>query len=79
MFTLPKRSLSEIKEARARIEALKNEPALTKEQKKANWQAVLQQLRQTPPEKLSALAKWMLSQEEKGREEYVIDMRAVLK
>lgn len=46
--------------------------------KKQRWAVTLEKIRNTPPEKLSKLAKWILKDEEKKQEVHV-DMKAVLK
>lgn len=48
------------------------------ELKKQRWANTLEKLRNTPPEKLSKWAKWVLRNEENKQEVY-IDMKAVLK
>lgn len=50
----------------------------TKQQKARDWAAFLEKLRNTPREKLSKAAQWVLDNEEK-EERYWVDMRAVLK
>ncbi len=52
---------------------------MTKEEKKRmRRQALVERLRNTPSDKLSKAAKWMLKSEEEGNE-YWMDMKAVLK
>lgn len=48
------------------------------EMKKKRWAETIERLRNTPPEKLSKTAKWILKNEE-NRQEVWMDMRAVLK
>lgn len=46
--------------------------------KSAKRVAIIEKLRNTPADKLSKTAKWMLKREDDG-EKYWMDMRAVLK
>lgn len=50
----------------------------SKEQKIQDWTKFMEKLRNTPEEKLSKAAKWVLKDEAEGRE-YWMDMKAVLK
>ena len=44
----------------------------TKEEKRRDWQNFVAKLKNLPPEKLSKAAKWVLKDEEKGKEDNAI-------